>query len=47
MTRNSRAMAHANLPASRTIHMRSGEGLWGAKRRWERETGCRGLVVIR
>lgn len=47
MTKTSHALARTLLHTSHTVHMRSGEGLWQAKRRWERETGRRGLVVIR
>ncbi|MFM5954209.1 MAG: hypothetical protein ACKOPE_07900 [Novosphingobium sp.] len=30
-----------------TVYRRKGEGLWNAKKRWERETGRRGWCIIR
>jgi len=30
-----------------SIRLRPGEGLWDARLRWEKETGRRGMVLIR
>lgn len=44
-TNHAHAITHST--ADRVVALHPGEGLWTAKRRWERQTGLRGLVVIR
>ena len=47
MTMNNYATAHSFSAANYTVYRRKGEGLWAAKKRWERETGRRGMCIIR
>lgn len=45
MTR--KASLSPDYVSNHTVHLRHGEGLWEARRRWEKTTGRRGLILIR
>lgn len=47
MTRANRASARRAYVADHTVHLLPGEGLQGARRRWEASTGRRGLILVR
>lgn len=47
MTKSNKAIAAHGYADHYSVSLRPGEGLWDARRRWEKETGRRGMVLIR